>query len=397
MIRYQPWILALLLGACGGKSRIDSTEPFSAGGADDNATAGAYGHGPRSVEVAGAPPSGGAPSTDAGADAAMEEAGEAGAGSTMAGAAGMTLGCRGPKCLPRSCVGLARTCGPRGGDDCCASPLVPGIPDATFYRSYDGVSPDYRRPNNPAKVSSFRLDAYEITVGRFRKFVAVYAPTMIAEGAGANPNDPADPGWQSAWNASLEPDAAGLTEALKCGATHQTWTDSAISDANENLPLNCLDWYEAEAFCIWDGGRLPTEAEWNYAAAGGTEQRVYPWGRDVPDCAHANFYGASDGNDFCVHPGLGGVQRVGADSPLGDGKFGQADLAGNLWELVQDVHAKYYPNPCSDCANLNGSSPRGVRGGGMFDGPGGLLVSFRSNDSASGHDVEIGARCARAR
>lgn len=394
MIRHSPTVLLLLLlGACGGKSLIETDVPPEAGGADNTATGGAsHGHGPHYVEVGGAAPSGGAAATD------MDLSGAAGQSGSELSSGGATLGCAaGAACVPPSCVGLAPTCGQSAAEDCCASPLVPGVPGATFYRSYDGVSPDYQRRASPAKVSTFRLDAYEITVGRFRQFVAAYSPSMIREGAGKNPNNPADPGWQSAWNASLEPDAAALTAALKCGTAHQTWTDTVGSDKAESLPINCLDWYEAAAFCIWDGGRLPTEAEWNYAAAGGEEQRVYPWGGDAPDCAHANFYGASDGNDFCTHPGLGGAERVGAESPLGDGRFGQTDLAGNVWELVQDVHAKAYPNPCSDCANLSGTSPRAVRGGGMFDGPGGLLVSFRSNDAAAEHSVEIGARCARAR
>jgi formylglycine-generating enzyme required for sulfatase activity len=276
------------------------------------------------------------------------------------------------------------------------------IPGGTYFRSYDAGSNNsgYTSQAYPATVSTFVLDTYEITVGRFRKFVAAYAQNMIAAGAGKNPNNPSDPGWDSAWNGSLPANAAALETAVACSATYQTWTPSA--GANENQPMNCIDWYEANAFCIWDGGRLPTEAEWNYAAAGGSEQRAYPWGAAAPDCTYANFL-RSDGNggstpaDYCVQPGA--PNNVGSESPKGNGKWGQADLGGNVWEWTLDWYADPYPQvSCVDCAYTNGTLTRVVRGGGFSTFAWTLLSSVRSNGAPAdigGGNYNLGSRCAR--
>lgn len=279
-----------------------------------------------------------------------------------------------------SCSGLPATCGPSGSADCCASNFVAG---GTFNRSNDA---DY-----PATVANFRLDTYEITVGRFRKFVAAYSQTMTPSGAGKNPNNVSDPGWDSAWNASLAATASALKTAVKCSSTYQTWTDTPGMAAAESLPMNCMDWFEAEAFCIWDGGRLPTEAEWNYAAAGGGAQRTYPWGSPPPDCNYANFVNV----DYCVLPGTGRVSRVGYASPKGDGVYGQADLAGNVSEWVQDWYVNPYPKPCDNCASTATPSGRVLRGGSFGDAASGILNSYRSSDAVAYHAPWYGARCAR--
>jgi formylglycine-generating enzyme required for sulfatase activity len=148
--------------------------------------------------------------------------------------------------------------------------------------------------------------------------------------------------------------------------------------------------------CISDGGRLPTEAEWNYAAAGGTLQRVYPWGSAAPDCTFANFYGTAGGTDYCVAPGTGGVNRVGSESPKGDGRYGQADLAGNVWEWVQDWYASPYTiTACNNCSNITVSPTRALRGAG-FGGPATSLLSpLRGYADPSAHNLVYGARCAR--
>ena len=286
-----------------------------------------------------------------------------------------------------SCSGLATTCGPLGTDDCCQSLLVSG---GTFDRSYDGV--DFTDPNYPATVDDFYLDKYEITVGRFRQFVNAGMGTQAsppAASTGAHPGITSS-GWDSKWNTNLSATTDSLKSALKCYAGYQTWTDTAGS--NESQPMNCLDWYTAFAFCAWDGGRLPTEAEGNYAASGGSEQRYYPWSISATSTTIDDSYAVYCGGS------CSGTQNVGSKSPKGDGKWGQADLAGNVWEWNLDWQASSYPMPCSNCAELTtASSSRVVRGGNYSFDASALRSAYRNKsvNLPGHHDVGVGARCAR--
>ena len=297
------------------------------------------------------------------------------------------------------------TCGPNGTKNCCQASLVPGnatgatLAGTLFFRSHDGAADNkYPSTADPATVSDFRLDNYEVTVGRFREFVDAGMGTQSAPplaGEGQHVAIP-DSGWDENFFGYLTTTKAALIAALKCSSAGQTWTDTP--GTNESLPINCITWYEAMAFCAWDGGYLATEAEWNYAAAAGNEQRAYPWSSPAnsttADCSYANYDSNVPSGQSCVN-GTGGTNRVGSESPKGDGKWGQSDLAGNVFEWTLDSSDAIYINPCNDCAHLATSPYRLVRGGQFNSTATDLRTAARYYVMPLERSYFFGVRCAR--
>jgi len=250
-------------------------------------------------------------------------------------------------------------------------------------------------------VSTFRLDKYEVTVGRFRAFVQSGMGTQLQppdSGSGAHPNIAAS-GWDSNWNTNLVATRNVLTTALKCDPMFQTWTE--LSGENENRPINCVTWFEAMAFCTWDAGFLPTEAEWNYAASGGDEQRAYPWSTPAAsttiDGLHASYNRDESGLD-CAGDGMTGCAVtdlvVVGTKPAGIGRWGHFDLAGNVAEWTLDSPGRY-ADPCTDCVNPV-NSYRGARGG-SYDFDHNLVrAGFRYGGPPDSRTARFGIRCARA-
>jgi formylglycine-generating enzyme required for sulfatase activity len=149
-----------------------------------------------------------------------------------------------------------------------------------------------------------------------------------------------------------------------------------------NHPVNCVDWKQARAYCQWQGGRLPTEAEWELAARG-TDGRTYPWGNSDPDDAKARF-GHLTGGTVPVETGSAGASA-----------FGLLQMAGNVWEWVADAYGPYPGGSATDPFRDDGSQ-RVVRGGGWAsDKPVKLRATIRDSNDPSSRLSDVGFRCAR--
>lgn len=321
----------------------------------------------------------------------------------------------------KSCGGVAGDDSKLGSQDCCETREVPG---GSYNRFNDS--------SFPAKVSAFKLDTFLVTVGRFRQWVKAVNGNLLSSappaGAGANPKIP-NSGWRSEWNIFLPGSMSEVDRML--GPEYDTdgnlacqygtileeqgaltwWTKeldknvkSSNSDRPEILkentqealdrkPLNCVPWHVLFAFCIWDGGRLPTDAEFGYAALGGSEQRKFPWGNlEGDDIAPiggreelssppifsvgkkymaARLWDSELGNGqnvFEDNYGLTWGPKTFGDAdnaahimpvgrrPAGNGKWGHADLAGGMFEWMLD-EGPINPGNCNDCANVNWPKP----------------------------------------
>jgi formylglycine-generating enzyme required for sulfatase activity len=157
---------------------------------------------------------------------------------------------------------------------------------------------------------------------------------------------------------------------------HKGWNQT-------NLPMANIGPEDAEAFCQWVGGRLPTEAEWEYAARGGKVNEIVPLNAETAR-EKANFSGTK-GNDRFEN-----VAPVRQFDPNG---FGLFDMSGNLWEFVSDYYSKTYyeESPKEDPKGPPSGKERVVRGGSWFSDPTQhLRISFRNK--GNGGNI-VGFRC----
>jgi formylglycine-generating enzyme required for sulfatase activity len=253
------------------------------------------------------------------------------------------------------------------------------VPAGTFHMgSPAGVGEADEHPRHEVTLSAYCIDKTEVTV-------KAYAACVEANGCSAAPG-----------TVKGEPFYAGDEER---------YSRLCNGDNRPDHPINCIDWYGATAYCTWAGKRLPTEAEWEYAARG-TDGRIYPWGNEAPTARRLNacgsecvtmakrelgedwepLYIASDGWDTTAPVGM---------FLEGAGPFGTLDMAGNVWEWTADWYDKYSATPATNPRGAAAGLLRVARGGSWNSNYAGYeRVAIRNWVSPGDRIVDIGFRCA---
>jgi formylglycine-generating enzyme required for sulfatase activity len=145
-------------------------------------------------------------------------------------------------------------------------------------------------------------------------------------------------------------------------------------------PVVGVSWNDSDDYCRWAGGRLPTEAEWEYAARE-PEGRRYPWGNEAPNSQRLNY-----------NRNVGKTTPVGS-YPAGASWVGTLDQAGNVWEWAADWYDIYRAEAQTNPTGPASGSSRVLRGGGWFDDAEGVRTTLRTGQEPDFRNDYLGFRC----
>ncbi|MCU0705829.1 MAG: formylglycine-generating enzyme family protein [Fimbriiglobus sp.] len=266
-----------------------------------------------------------------------------------------------------------------------ADPPMANIPGGTFIMGSD-TGPDDERPAHAVTLRPFRIDVTEVTNAQFARFVKATGYKTIAE------RTPTAEQYPDAPPERLRPGSATFV-AIECSTDPRTWDTphppwwrytfganwrhptGPGSDLRGKMkhPVVHIAWADAVAYAEWAGKRLPTEAEWEYAARGGLDRQEFCWGGEKQGDGGKFFANTFQGvfpHIDTAADGFVGLAPVRSFPPNGYGLF---DMSGNAWEWCSDWYdSGYYrispkDNPTGpDVGEPDGGMPQRVRRGGSF-------------------------------
>jgi formylglycine-generating enzyme required for sulfatase activity len=246
------------------------------------------------------------------------------------------------------------------------------------------VGDDDERPAHRVTLSPFYIDPTEVTNREFADFVKATGYKTDAERRGSS--------WVFRQGMKDWADVEGADWR------HPLGPESTITDKMDHPAVN-ISWNDAAAYADWAGKRLPTEAEWEYAARGGREGEVYPWGNELkPDNkVMANFWQGTWPDKNELEDGSYYTSPVALFSANG---FGVYDLIGNVWEWTADWYAEdyYRRSPARDPKGPATGDMRVARGGSWFCSEnycGAYRVGFRGKSPQDASFNNVGFRCAK--
>ncbi|HAF48001.1 MAG TPA: hypothetical protein DCL08_02030 [Anaerolineaceae bacterium] len=239
------------------------------------------------------------------------------------------------------------------------------IPEGSFLMgstNNDSSAFTHEKPRHKVYLDAFWMDAYEVSNDMFLKFVESTGYQTLAE----------EQGYSYMYNSS-----STWTAFDGVNWRHPMGDDSTYQNS---LPVTHVNKYEAQAYCAWVGGRLPTEAEWEKAARG-DDGRIYPWGNSFDS---AKVHNNSSGGPISIYASTGGA------SP-----YGIYNLAGNVFEWTNDWYdANYYEySPYDNPQGPSGGEWIAVRGGGWKSSNRFVRTSHRDISTPDAMNYVMGFRC----
>ena len=228
-----------------------------------------------------------------------------------------------------------------------AGPFPMGVPPG----DRDGGRDEY--PRHEISLDTFYIDKYEVTNGLYLEFVR-----------------------QTGHRAPLHPK----------DQTRSLWKGNTMPESVVDRPVVNVDWHDAEAYCRWAGKRLPTEAEWEKAARGADDRR-FPWGNVEPTPKHLNYNQRWIGEKTLMPVG---------SYEAGKSPYGAYDMAGNVWEWVNDWYDPLYyeKSPSKNPQGPENGKTKVLRSSGWHVETPLVRIFTRVESDPSNRNESTGFRCA---